>query len=131
MATTLAERKSGNGVGTADPKREAVTYSPRFDIWETDDELVLYGDMPGVSPENLDIQYENGQILIHGHVTPRHDDIRFAYGEYGIGDYDRSFNVGEGIDEEKILAELNQGVLTLHLPKSERIKPRKIEVKSG
>lgn len=130
MTTTLTEQKNGSALSHAEPKQEQVVYSPRFDIWETDDEMILYGDMPGVLPENLDIQYENGQLLIHGKVCARHDDIKFTYGEYGIGDYHRSFTVGDAIDAEKISAELKHGVLTLHLPKSEKVKPRKIEVKS-
>ena len=130
MSTTLTETKS-NGIQPAEATRDATVYCPRFDIWETDDELVLYGDMPGVLPENLDIHYENGQLTIHGKVCPRHDDIKFMYGEYGIGDYHRSFTVSELIDAEKIAAEMKHGVLTLHLPKSERVKPRRIEVKSG
>lgn len=131
MTTTLTETKNGSGMSHAETTRDATTYCPRFDIWETEDELVLYGDMPGVTPENLDIHYENGQLGIHGKVCPRHDDIKFSYGEYGIGDYHRSFTVGEAIDADKISAELKHGVLTLHLPKSEKVKPRKIEIKSG
>ncbi len=130
MTTTLRE-KNGNGTRPAEPTSETVTYNPRFDIWETEEELVLYGDMPGVVPEDLDIRYEGGELLIHGKVSPRHDNIRFLYGEYGIGDFRRTFTVGEGVDAEKISAELKHGVLTLRLPKSERVKPRKIEVKPG
>lgn len=131
MSTTLTEKKNGNGPLHVGRERESMTYSPRFDVWETEEELILYGDMPGVAPEHLDVQYENGQLLIQGKVAPRHDDIKFTYGEYGIGDYHRSFTVGDAIDAEKISAELKHGVLTLRLPKSERVKPRKIEVKSG
>jgi HSP20 family molecular chaperone IbpA len=111
--------------------RGGQTFSPRFDIWETEDELVLYGDMPGVAPENLDIRFENRELTIHGKVEPRHRGINFLAGEYGIGDFYRSFTIGETIDDGKITAELSQGVLTLHLPKTEAVKPRRIEVKSG
>ena len=108
-----------------------VTYSPRIDIWETDEELILYADMPGVTAPDLDIQFENRELRIHGRVAPRHERINFLYGEYGIGDFYRSFTIGETIDDGKITAELSQGVLTLHLPKTEAVKPRRIEVKSG
>ena len=111
--------------------QEWTTYSPRFDVWENDDELVLYGDMPGVAPEDLDICYENGQLLIHGKVTPRHENVTFILGEYGIGDFHRTFNVGESFAPDQISAELKHGVLTLHLPKSERVKPRRIQVQTG
>lgn len=124
------EEQAGN-VATVERTRGGQTFSPRFDIWETEDELVLYGDMPGVAPENLDIRFENRELTIHGKVEPRHRGINFLAGEYGIGDFYRSFTIGETIDDGKITAELSQGVLTLHLPKTEAVKPRRIEVKSG
>jgi HSP20 family molecular chaperone IbpA len=132
MTDTLAKKKEEQAeVATVERTRNGRTYRPRFDIWETEDELVLYGDLPGVSPEDLDIQFENRELTIHGRVAPRHDETQFLYGEYGIGDFYRSFTIGESIDDQKISAELNQGVLTLHLPKAESVKPRRIEVKSG
>lgn len=108
-----------------------ASYVPRIDIWEGEHELILYGDLPGVSPENLDIRFENRELTIHGKVEPRHGDVTFLYGEYGIGDFHRSFTIGEAIDAEKITAEMHGGVLMLHLPKSEKVKPRRIEVKAG
>ena len=47
-----------------------TTYSPRFDIWENDDEMILYGDLPGVMPEDLDVRFENPVLTIHGKVSP-------------------------------------------------------------
>ena len=109
--------------------RGGRTYTPRIDIWESDEELVLYADMPGVPAENLDIHFENRELRIQGKVCPRHETINFLYGEYGIGDFHRTFTVGEAIDTERISAELQNGVLTVHLPKSEQVKPRRIDVK--
>ena len=117
-------------VATVERTRSGQTFSPRFDIWETDAELILYGDLPGVSAETLDIQFENDVLTIHGKVEPRHSDVDFVYGEYGIGDFYRTFTIGESIDSEKISAEMCNGVLTLHLPKTEAVKPRRIEVKA-
>jgi HSP20 family molecular chaperone IbpA len=110
--------------------REDMVFTPRFDIWETADELLLSGDLPGVKPDGLDIQFENGQLGIHGRVEPRLADKRFLYAGYGVGDFERSFTIGETIDASKISAELVNGVLTLHLPKSDAVKPRRIEVKA-
>jgi HSP20 family molecular chaperone IbpA len=118
-------------VATVERTRGGVTYTPRIDIWETDEELVLYADIPGVRPEDLEIQFENRELTIHGKVQPRHEDIQFLYGEYGIGDFFRTFSIGEIINSEKISAELCNGVLTLHLPKTEAVKPRRIEVKAN
>lgn len=129
--TTHEPKQAQNGVATVERTRGGLTYSPRIDIWEADDELMLYADMPGVSAENLDIQFENRELRIHGKVCPRHEGINFLYGEYGIGDFHRTFAIGESIDSEKISAELKDGVLTLHLPKTEAVKPRRIEVKTG
>jgi HSP20 family protein len=129
--TTQEPKQAQNEVATVERTRGGLTYSPRIDIWETGDELMLYADMPGVSAENLDIQFENRELRIHGKVCPRHEGINFLYGEYGIGDFHRTFTIGESIDSEKISAELKDGVLTLHLPKTEAVKPRRIAVKSG
>ena len=110
--------------------QESKTYSPRFDIRETDDELVLYGDLPGVLPEDLDIRFENRELSIQAKVTPRHCQGKTHCNEYGVGDYHRTFSVAETIDGEAISAELKNGVLTLHLPKAEAVKPRRIKVQA-
>ncbi len=130
MSDTLVKKEPAE-VATVERTRSGQTYSPRFDICETADELILYGDLPGVSPENLDIQFENRVLTINGKVEPRHTDINYLYGEYGIGDFYRTFTIGETINSEGISAEMNNGVLALHLPKTEAVKPRRIEVKSG
>jgi HSP20 family molecular chaperone IbpA len=134
MSTELSTRepKQQQGeVATLERTRGGTTYSPRIDIWESEDELVLYADMPGVAAENLDIQFENRELRIHGKVCPRHQDLAFLYGEYGIGDFYRTFTIGETIDSQKIDAELKDGVLILHLPKTEAVKPRRIAVKTN
>jgi HSP20 family molecular chaperone IbpA len=134
MSTELSKqdpKQEQTEVASAERTRGGVTYSPRIDIWEADDELLLFADMPGVDAESLDIQFENRELRIHGKVCPRHESINFLYGEYGIGDFYRTFSIGEAIDGEKISAELKNGVLRLHLPKTEAVKPRRIDVKSG
>jgi len=108
-----------------------TTYTPRFDIWEGAEELILYGDLPGVAPENVDIQFENRELTVLGKVEPRRQGASLLAGEYGVGDFARTFTISEAVDGEKISAEMHNGVLTLHLPKSEQAKPRKIEVKRG
>lgn len=92
---------------------------------------MLYGDLPGVAPEDLDIRFENRELTISGKVGRRHEGIDFLYGEYGIGDFYRSFTIGESIDGNKISAELKNGVLILHLPKVAEAQSKKIEVKAG
>ena len=123
---TLTERTEQ----TAEPTRQVPTYSPRFDILETDTELTLYGDLAGVSEESLIVRYENEQLIIHGKVAPRGKGRRFIREEYGVGDFHRTFTVGETIDAAKISAELHGGVLTIRLPKTKAVQPRRIEIKS-
>lgn len=125
---TNAEKKSSE---FASPEQTyQASYIPRFDIWEGDEELLLFGDLPGVGVDDLDIRFENRELTIRGKVPPRHEG-EFVLNEYGTGDFSRSFTVGETIDTEKISAEMKDGVLTLRLPKSEKVKPRKIEINAG
>ena len=131
MSETMVTKEETPAEGTSvERTRSGRTYSPRFDIWETQEELVLYGDLPGVHAESLEIHFENDVLTIHGKVEPRHNDVEFLFGEYGIGDYYRTFTIGESIDSSKISAEMRHGVLTVHLPKSEAVKPRRIVVKA-
>jgi HSP20 family protein len=103
------------------------------DILETVDELTLVADVPGAKPEDIDIQYERGELAIRVKVDPRQpeSDTGVLLREYGVGDYYRVFEIGEAIDKSRIHAEVHNGVLTLHLPKVEEAKPRKIAVKTA
>jgi len=105
-----------------------VVFEPRVDIVEVDDNMVLYVDLPGVKSEDVDIRFENRELQIHGKVTPAATKPHFLLQEYGVGDYYRAFSVTDDIDVEKIRADLNDGVLTVHLPKAEALKQRRITV---
>lgn len=111
-------------------RTRAGIYTPRIDIVETDKELVLYADLPGVQPDQLDIRYEEGQLTIHGKVAVRQSGVEYGLQEYGVGDFQRTFAIGESIDASQIAAELQRGVLVLHLPKVERVQPRRIPVQA-
>lgn len=130
MTTTMTNTEKQTGENGSPEKTYQSTYVPRFDIWEGEDELLLFGDLPGVTVDDLDIRFENRELTILGRVSPRHEG-ELLYREYGIGDFHRTFTVGEVIDAEKISAEMHNGVLKLHLPKSEKVKPRRIEVKAN
>lgn len=129
MATQLSE-KTAETTPAVEPTREAPVFAPTFDIVENENEIVLFGDLPGVSESGLDVRYEDEQLIIHGKVERRDEGVRFAHREYGIGDFHRTFAIDESVDAEKISAELGNGVLTIHLPKSEQAKPRRIPVRS-
>jgi HSP20 family protein len=108
------------------------TYVPTVDILENQEELLLIADVPGAARDGIDIDYERGRLTIQARVQTRQptDRTNYLLQEYGVGDFSRSFQIGEGIDAEKIHAEIVEGVLTLHLPKAQALKPRRIEVKA-
>jgi HSP20 family protein len=106
-----------------------LCYTPRVDIVATEEECLLLADLPGVKPEDVDVRFENGELVVDGRCGPRHVGANYLMSEYGVGDFYRAFTISEQIDWQKISAELKNGVLTVHLPKAETAKPRKITVK--
>lgn len=108
-----------------------LTVTPRVDILETEQELLVIADMPGVQHEHVDVRFEKGELTFHGRRPVAVPERGYDRREIDAGDYFRSFRISEKIDSEKIWAEMKVGVLTLHLPKSEKAKPRKIAVKAG
>jgi len=130
MDTALEKRETA--AAQIEPTHGGRSYVPNVDILEKKDELLLVADVPGARADGVNIDYERGCLTIQAAVTPRQDDDRTNYlvQEYGVGNYSRTFQVGEGIDSHKITAEIADGVLTVHLPKAEKLRPRKIEVKA-
>lgn len=114
----------------AEPTRQIPTYQPLFDILETDKELTLFGDLPGVDQDGLHINYENDQLTIRGRVARRNQGLEIIRQEYGVGDFLRVFSIGESINADAISAELRNGELIVHLPKVEVAKPKRIAVKA-
>ena len=111
-----------------EPTQAGVTYSPTVDIYETDEAITVLADLPGVKKDNLEINVEDRQLTITGLVEDSNEHLNPVYTEYGIGGFTRSFKLGDTIDQSKINASLNDGVLALVLPKMDQIKPRKIEI---
>jgi HSP20 family protein len=112
--------------------RSEQFYRPNVDILEKADELMLVADLPGVNADEVDVRFEQGELTIHGRTRPRFDEgTKFLLNEYGIGDFYRTFRVSEQVDASRIRAEFHDGVLSLHLPKVEAVKPRKIAVQAG
>ena len=129
---TAIEKRETQDIQPTERIRAGRTYIPNVDILENDQKLLLLADMPGVKADDLDIRYEHGELAVHGRLQPRPgvEQGNYLLREYGVGDYYRAFQVGEGIDSTKIAAELQDGVLLLHLPKTEQAVPRKISVKT-
>jgi HSP20 family protein len=132
MAQTSAVlKKEAGAVATPEATRGGIYYTPRVDIYETADEVVLLCDMPGVKPEDLEVKFDKGELNLYGKVAPRPLSGAFVAEEYGIGDFYRTFSIAPEIDSTKIAAEFRDGVLTVHMPKQEKVKPRRIAVKAG
>jgi HSP20 family protein len=120
---------SGALVPVRQPSR--VTFTPRVDVVETADEVLLLADVPGVRPEDLELHFEKDELTLHGRCAPRGFGTRTRAAEYEVGDFYRTFAVGEGVDSGRITAELAHGVLTLRLPKREAVKPKRIPVQGA
>lgn len=100
---------------------------PAVDIYETGDALHVIADVPGVQEEDLDIRVEDRVLTISGKPSlVTGEDLLLQ--EYEMMPYFRQFNLGDDVDQDKIEAKLQHGVLTLRLPKAEQAKPRKIKV---
>ena len=113
----------------AERTRSGCCYRPNVDILEKGDELLVLADVPGARSDSIDVKFEDGMLEIQAAIEPREcDGHTCLLHEYDVGDYYRSFQVSEAIDAGKISAQYADGVLTLHLPKAEALKPRKIAV---
>jgi HSP20 family protein len=115
----------------AERTRDVPVYIPNVDIYESENEIVLVADMPGVSSENVDIDVRDNQLTIQGKVVLEDLKEEVLFQEYGIGDYFRQFSLSSKIDQSKIEASMKDGVLSLTLPKAEAARPKKITVKAS
>jgi HSP20 family protein len=105
-------------------------YTPPVDIFENNEEYLLYAEIPGASENDVDVTIEKNVLTITAKVNVDvPEGYRLFYSEYGIGDYKRSFELGNEIDQDKIEAIVKNGILKLRLPK---IQPtvKKIQIKT-
>ena len=129
MADTKVQKKEMAEVEQAERTRAGKTFIPATDIIETDNQILLYADMPGVDKNSIKVTLENNVLTIEGQVKREQPkDMTVVYSEYEVGDYYRSFTLGDAIDRSKIEANYKDGVLKLTLPKAEEAKARTIEV---
>jgi len=115
--------------GPAEQTKPGPVFIPAVDIYETENEVILMADLSGVTADNLSIDLRENTLTLSGEIAPfetaDEEDIAI---EYEVGRYFRQFTISEVIDQEKIKADLKNGVLQLTLPKAEKTKPRKITV---
>ena len=116
----------------AEQTKPGPVFTPNVDIFETDKEIIMLADIPGVKAPDLTIDLRDDTLTFSGEVKPldrsEEQDILI---EYQVGSYYRQFTLAEVIDQSKIDAELNNGILRLTLPKAEKTVPRQITVKAG
>lgn len=116
----------------AEQTRPGLVFTPAVDIFETDKEIALLADMPGVKAGDLNIDIHENLLTLDGDVqAPEGDGETDVIREYRTGKYYRQFTLSQVIDQAKIDAELKDGVLRLRLPKIEAATPRKISVKGS
>ena len=110
--------------------RNRKTYSPRVDIYEQKDAMVILADMPGVDQTSVDVTLDKNVLTIRGTVEPKVcKDHSIYYAEYDEGDYERAFTITNEVDRNRIEAHVKNGVLKLILPKAKEAKIKKIAVK--
>lgn len=112
-----------------EPTTPMRAFLPTTDIFENDDALTVVLEMPGVDKSNIDVDIENGVLTVEGRINfDNYKGMQPIYSEYNVGPYRRSFRISNRVDQDKIKAEMRDGVITLVLPKAEEAKPRRIEV---
>ena len=106
-------------------------FLPEVDIEELNDSLKVWADMPGVKQDDVEVTLHGGILTIVGNVsTEAYQKLNPLYTEYNVGNYFRQFELNEDVDHQRSNATMRNGVLELTLPKSERARPRRIEVNS-
>jgi HSP20 family molecular chaperone IbpA len=104
-------------------------YVPYADIYDTDNALCVVMEMPGVEKKDLNVALENAVLRVDGQINfSKYEGMEPVYTEYNVGHYARSFTLSNKVDQERISAQLDDGVLTLTLPKAKEAQPRRISV---
>ena len=128
----LKVREKQEVTSPAEQTTPGLVFTPAVDIFETEKKITLLADMPGVKADDLTIDLRDNTLTLSADIAPvenvNEDDILV---EYETGRYYRQFTLGELINQEKIDAQLNDGVLRLSLPKVEKATPKKITVQTG
>jgi HSP20 family protein len=121
--TTLAPSKAQGEVG-----QRVEYFPPMVNLHQDADGFVLEVEMPGVNKQGVEVTVEDGKLILSGHRSAASDSGRPVHRERKVGGYRRVFDLDPSIDATKISAHIEQGLLTVRLPKTEAVKPRKITV---
>jgi HSP20 family protein len=105
-------------------------YAPPADVYETEDALTVVMEVPGVAREAVGVELKEDVLRVEGRIDPaKYGGMEPVYTEYNVGHWARSFALSDRVDRERIEARLEDGVLTLTLPKTAAARPRRIEVR--
>jgi len=124
---TVAEREGRKDLAPQ-PQAAQRFVTPEVNIFETKDGYVLEAEMPGVNKQGLELTLEGNELTILGHRASAESAAQALYRESPQAGYRRVFELDPAIDAARIDAKIDQGILTVHLPKSEQVKPRKIRI---
>lgn len=126
----MSQEKNITKTEPATPERVSrrPVVMPAVDIFENKDEVLVVADVPGADPSGLNVHFDKDQLFIEAATGPEDEKTKPLFREFGAVDYRRVFELSPGIDVAAIKAELKNGVLAIHLPKSAAIKPRKIQI---
>jgi len=123
----ISEKKAIDA-GEGETTRENIRFVPDVDIVENEEAVTLWIDLPGVDRDAIDIDLEKGVLTVTAGVTLPPEGWKLLHADYDIGGFSRRFTLGDRVDQEKISARYDAGVLTLVLPKAEEHRPRKIAI---
>lgn len=112
---------------------QRMVVAPLVDIYENADEVLVVADVPGAASDGVSLSFENNRLSIHASASTPEVDGTPVFREMSLAevDYRRAFELAPGIDSENISAELRDGTLNIHLPKSAALKPRQIPISVG
>ena len=132
MSETSMTKREPQTPAKSERAAQTPVFTPRVDIRETASAVLVVADMPGVDESSVTIDMEGSELIIRGQFLPKAPDgYVLTYQEYGSGDYERSFTLGDAIDRDGIEAVVKDGVLRLTLPKAKEARPRRIQVQAG
>jgi HSP20 family protein len=121
------------GPGQVNGENGERSWMPAVDVWETDNELVYAFDIPGISEDEISVEYDDGALTVSGkrERTEQSESDRFYRYERRFGSFSRTVGLPQGVEEDAIRADFRNGVLEIHVPKPEAPKPRRIQIGSG
>jgi HSP20 family protein len=110
---------------------EGRTWAPAVDVIDRKDELVVRADLPGLEQKDVEVEVQDGTLLLRGRRTEERDEKEenYQYSERWTGTFDRSIALPTGVDTEHVNATFKSGVLEVHIPKTGEYKPRRVEIR--